>query len=163
MTNPAALPTYSLTSYVPRALCRFDTLYSGGWHIKTYGISARHKRPPETLFKQLGTLVPAILKDMPKDFDVYNIAFAILHEAADGDFILFHWWTGENMLASRVFHAPDRNSPFEDIKATRIIACIWELEIIKFERDLWVETMLNAARQPAPDTYLTRHYGASHV
>ena len=36
----------------------------------------------------------------------------------------------------------------ESIAASRIVACVWELEVIKFERDAWVRTAMAGLGKP---------------
>jgi hypothetical protein len=37
-----------------------------------------------------------------------------------------------------------------------LIACVWELPILAFERDAWVETVLSDAKRPDVPAYLER-------
>ncbi|OWW21020.1 hypothetical protein AYR66_17610 [Noviherbaspirillum denitrificans] len=79
---------------------------------------------------------------MRHDFPVYGAAFLILHEANDGSFFLLNWWTGENMLGSRVFYQAPGAESFSDFAGSRIACCVWELEVMKHERDRWVREVL---------------------
>ena len=36
----------------------------------------------------------------------------------------------------------------ESLEPTRIVACVWELEVIKFERDAWVRTAMAGLGRP---------------
>ncbi|NIF18156.1 hypothetical protein F3J43_14220 [Pantoea sp. Cy-639] len=52
------------------------------------------------------------------------------------------------MLQHRVYKCVVDNRKLTNVASlaeTGIIACVWELEIMKFERDAWVRTMLNAS------------------
>lgn len=162
-TTTTAHTTPVFTPYRKRSLSYFETLFVKDWHIKTYGISAHTPRPPQSMLKSLLKLAPEIIQSIGNEFETYQLAFAILHEANDGDFILFFWWTGENMLASRVFYASERGAEYKDIQDTHIAACIWELEIIKYERDLWTSLVLGNKSNGDFSAYLANHMKVPHV
>ncbi len=84
------------------------------------------------------------LLDLGAESD-HEIGFAILHWAADGDYLLINTWYDANMLRSSTFRVDDcdRDPPkLTSLAPLRVIACVWELEIHKFERDAWVREVL---------------------
>jgi hypothetical protein len=85
------------------------------------------------------------------DPDEHALGFAILHQAKDGEYLLLSRWYGGNMLKHAAFmikRSPDGQASLEPLAATGIICCVWELELMKRERDFWLQTMM----QPAPDS-----------
>ncbi|MDB5798518.1 MAG: hypothetical protein JWP36_2420 [Paucimonas sp.] len=83
----------------------------------------------------------------------HGLGFAILHQARDGIYLLLSRWYGGNMLKHAAFrlHKGDANTPaaLESLAPSGIICCVWELEIMKKERDFWVQSMMQRRPQPA--------------
>lgn len=163
--------------YRPRPIRWLGHARITGWEVKVYGISVVEETPPPELVDAAKAIARRVLsrlelgpsgKDEGGDTSQesgslglqvgYGVAVLIVHEARDGNFVLVGWWTGENMLCQRVFHAkPESPLDFTDIDNTGIVGCIWELAVLSFERDAWVDCVLAA---PAPDVeaYLARTF-----
>jgi hypothetical protein len=103
--------------------------------LKHYGI-ARHDRVPRPALvgatrRVAGEVVPA---------GAYG--FTIAHDAATAALGVVYWWAAENEIHHRVFAAP-RDAPAELEPADGTgMACVWELEVIDFERRAWLEDVL---------------------
>lgn len=99
-----------------------------------------------------GDFIDFILGSIPKKLDSMEnmVGFCILHYARDGYYFLSSRWYGENMLkheASRLQNASG-SWMLASLAEERIVACIWELEIIGFERDAWVKTVMAEGGRP---------------
>ena len=139
-----------------------------GWRVKTYGISAAAERPPEALTEAAKRLArdrlphppawsPPVGDDAEIRKDRYGVAIMIVHEAREGCFVLVSWWVGENMLEHHAWFASDGPPfAFESLADTGIAACVWELAVLAFERDAWVETVLARPDEPDLEAYLDR-------
>src|SRR3954464_6267799 len=79
--------------------------------------------------------------------------FTIAHDAAVAALAIAYWWANENELHARHFWAPLEDPgalvPLPDAG----LACVWELEIIDFERRAWLHDVLEDGD---PDAYLDR-------
>ncbi|MEL7314055.1 MAG: isochorismatase [Cyanobacteria bacterium J06559_3] len=139
-----------------------------GWRVKVYGISARREFPDTAIVKAAEELaqqqlpLPAIWSAAPDtgppvSEDRYGVAILIVHEGREGNFVLVSWWVGENMIQHHVYFAPT-NPPFTFtyLSPTGLIACVWELAILAFERQAWIDTVLANPSGPDLDAYLTR-------
>ncbi|SDI82664.1 hypothetical protein SAMN04487954_101407 [Billgrantia gudaonensis] len=81
--------------------------------------------------------------------DRYGVVVMIVHEAREGCYVLLDWWTGENMLQHHVYFSRDPNDPeFSDVTQTGIVACVWELKVLSFEREAWIDCVL-AREEPS--------------
>jgi hypothetical protein len=91
-------------------------------------------------------------------FDTYNVAFVILHRAREGYFLLVARWVDENMLMQDVYLS-NFTTPleFNSLHDTRIVACVWELEIIYAERNFWVENVMKSDSSDSLLDYLSCH------
>ncbi|GGA90293.1 hypothetical protein GCM10011491_17740 [Brucella endophytica] len=79
--------------------------------------------------------------------------FAILHRGEEGLWLLLHWWL-EGGIATQIVWRSDLDGEPEFVPAEPLLmACVWELGIIDFERRAWMETVMSG--KPVAD-YLTR-------
>ena len=79
----------------------------------------------------------------------------IIHEGNDANFVLLDHWAGENMLHHQVFaSALERPLELTDFAHTKLAMCVWELHVLAFERQAWIDTVLRQPEQPDFDGYL---------
>jgi hypothetical protein len=68
--------------------------------------------------------------------------FTIAHDAQFAGLALVYWWANENEIHCRAFASPiDDPGALEPHEGTGL-ACVWELEVIDFERRAWLEEVL---------------------
>ncbi len=135
-------------------LSRFLTV--NDWKIKVYTITNRSQ------FESIATLQSAIAmlpewleKAQTLGFDTYAAAFLIVHEGIDGVWSLVNWWMGGEILQSITFYTNFATpSRFETVLKEGFMACVWEMEVILFERAMWIEHVLKQAAQPDFEKYL---------
>ena len=76
-------------------------------------------------------------------FANYEIAFGMIHEGKDGTYVILGYWIEENMLDNVVFMIkPDSEKGYERLQPDTIVTCVWELEVMYFEKKMWIEHML---------------------
>jgi hypothetical protein len=79
--------------------------------------------------------------------------FTIAHRGVSAALSLVYWWANENELHAQFFvaplHAPDQLVPYESTGIT----CVWEMEVMDFERRAWLEDVL---MDGDVDAYLSR-------
>jgi hypothetical protein len=100
----------------------------------------------------------SVLREPPQPED-HGVGFLILHYGMDGDYLLVSQWYDANMLKHWVRGAETGaggSVTFAPLVQRDLIACVWELEVIKFERDAWVRTVLARGRldQAGLDAYV---------
>jgi len=138
------------TQYQTRPI-RFIELHEHqDWIIKIYSICIKNERVSSThieLAKQQLNEWLKLSKNYP--LTTYQLATLIIHEGKEGCFAILNWWIDDNMLQNHVFVAthsdPDHFKLFSD---KGIITCVWELAVIWFERNAWVEHVLKHLDQP---------------
>lgn len=105
---------------------------------------------PETLESCINAL-PIWVKDMEEsNLPTHRHAFLIVHEAREGVLILMNWWTGGEMLETKIYFS-DYASPTKlqpSIFNDKALVCIWELEIFLHERKAWIHHVLSQAENP---------------
>ena len=114
--------------------------------LKHYGIGLHGKAPRPAL----AGAVRAVAADA---IPAGAYGFTIAHDAASNGLGLVYWFQDENEIHHRIYAAPlDDPAALERVDGTGM-ACVWELEVIDFERRAWLEDVLKAGDT---DRYLTR-------
>ncbi|WP_416150753.1 isochorismatase [Salipaludibacillus sp. HK11] len=128
--------------YVPRPI-RFIELWEiEGWKIKVYGISTKKEYPDKNNIVLGKKIAVEQLNNIEIQTEIYQLGFIIIHETQEGVFILIDYWTGENMLCNHAFYKDYNSTTISYLTPTGLTACVWELRIINFERNAWVEHIL---------------------
>ena len=70
--------------------------------------------------------------------------FTIAHEGKGAAMALVYWWAEENELHRRAYAAPLPLGEAGELQALTDtgMACVWELEVIDFERRAWLDDVL---------------------
>lgn len=121
--------------------------------VKHYGIGTHDRLPRPALSEATRDAAHEVI---PAD----AVGFTIAHDATSAGLGLVYWWANENEIHSRSFASPfDEPGRLEPIDGTGM-ACVWELEVIDFERKAWLEYVLTSAdverylEQSLPDVEL---------
>lgn len=146
--------------YKARKIDFIQNVTTGSNHVKVYTITNKETySSPETLESCIKAL-PTWVKDMDdSNLPTHRHAFLIVHEAREGVLILMNWWTGGEMLETKIYFA-NYNSPTvlePSIFDTKALVCIWELEIFLHERKAWIQHILEKAENPNFMGYMKDH------
>ena len=123
---------YEFDIYQDRAISFKDVVKIDDYDVKVYTISNRPKFSSSEIYNNAIGELPFWLEHIKaSSLPTYKVAFLIVHEAREGVLILLNWWTGENMLETKIyfadFNTPKKISP--SLYGTKQLVCIWELEI----------------------------------
>ncbi len=130
--------------HIPR-LIRYQGNFScGDFTVKLYTISKKDDFDFKASLDAVKSHLPAWLSlenGFNNEHD--NQAFLILHQGTEGIFNIINKWVGGNMLDSHIFFS-EHSSPtsFKEISGKGLNLCIWELEVVRFERDALIEHVL---------------------
>ncbi|TPW28389.1 hypothetical protein [Pararhizobium mangrovi] len=93
--------------------------------------------------------------------DHYGAGFAILHRGEEALWLLSSWWRSGGIATEDLWRADlsSRSSRFHAVEE-KVMACVWELGVIDFERRAWIETAM--AGRPIPE-YLAARLPRSDV
>jgi hypothetical protein len=143
-----------ITVYRPRTVKFIRREQLDGWRLKVYGIGT-HAADARPAF--VDATLEAARGALP---DGGGTGFVIAHDAAGAGLGLVYWWANENEIHGRFFHSPlDDPSRVTPIAGTGL-ACVWEMEVLDFERRAWLEHVLKNddldayLEQRAPDVEL---------
>lgn len=130
-----------------------------GWRLKVYGISALADEPPTQLVAAIKFVAASTLPLPATTSDRYGVGFLYAHEGRNGGgYASVNWWLNENELHHFQYEAPREG--LDDLKPIDVTggptACAWDLAVIAFEREAWIETVLANENGPDLDAYLAR-------
>ena len=105
---------------------------------KHYGIATRGPSPDPALAAAVRALAEP---GVP--------GFTIAHDARSAGLGLVYWWANENEIHGRFFGSPlDEPSNLTEFQDTGL-ACVWEMEVLDFERRAWLEHVLKRGDREA--------------
>ncbi|GGY65266.1 hypothetical protein [Streptomyces omiyaensis] len=132
-------------TYTPRLVKALPPVRANGRTLKAYAMFADPERsgePPKPDW--LERHAAAVLHEPLAGGD-HPAGFLILHRGAEGTYLLVSQWYDADMLKHWVRGAvvdAEGETSFAPLPQRDLIACVWELEVVKFERDAWVNTVL---------------------
>ena len=83
----------------------------------------------------------------------FGVGFAILHQGKTGDYVVLSWWDRENELPTRVFLRDGRQWRPADTSES---FCVWDIEVICFERGAYLNSVL-CKKGASMQDYLAAH------
>lgn len=154
--STSTIPSVSITrAYTPRVVENLGINCSTSGCYKVYGIHLQDQTLNPILVTD-GVLALPTLWQSVSDQDT---GFIIIHQAADGCYLLGYRWSGENMLEQRVLGKSNAADPvWKELDNPYISACVWELEIIYFERSSWISTVMNQVGVVNTQLYLETQF-----
>jgi hypothetical protein len=145
---PAASDTSGTTrealQYFPRWVEAGKLIALNGYRLKSYAMFLSQQAPKEVLSdSDLENLLKKCLAPSTDPLD-HGIGFVLVHYARDGNYLLASRWYGGNMLKHELFVLSHTAQGWhaEPLVSTNIVACVWELQVITFERQAWVSTAM---------------------
>lgn len=133
--------------YEPRSIRFIRREDFGNWRLKVYGIGTH---APDARPEFVEATLEAARTVLPADG---GAGFVIAHDAKAAGLALVYWWDNENEIHGRFFASPlDDPTALVPNDGTGL-ACVWEMEVLDFERRAWLEDVL---KNDDLDAYLSR-------
>jgi hypothetical protein len=129
----------------------------GDWRVKIYGIATHGETVRPGLLAETLRRAPDIFPRPAAGGSRHGIGFVIAHDAQTASIALYYWWESYNELHSRVYVGPKDDPTAMTQLPTQVAGCVWELEIIDFERRAWLADVLANPAGPDVERYLARH------
>ena len=140
---------------------RFHGIRShAGWKLKEYSITygAEIGLPdfePGMEMALASLPEPAVTPERP------GAGFVIAHRGRSALYVVLAWWDRENELPVRVFIGDlDDGEGWRPARGGESF-CVWDLQVIGFERDAYVATVLAGSEGGGVDAYLARRIEVS--
>lgn len=144
-----------IESYKLRSIRYIDLFDENGWRMKVYGISYEEEFPKPHAIEIGKKIARELLPQAAVSETHYGVGFIVIHEARDANFFLIDWWSHENAINHHIF-----TSPFEFPEKVEKITegpniCVWELRVIGYERQAWLDNVLANPMGPDVERYLS--------
>lgn len=144
--------------YKTRPVRFLDLVEHAGWRIKVYGIRFSEDGTEETPDPSIANLAQkAMLEQLPQPAVTgsrYGVGFLIIHQGQHRNWLLLDWWYEQEILKQHLFSSP-LDLPGKVTRAENdLFACTWELAVHTFERQAWIDTVLNNPNGPDLEAYL---------
>ena len=122
------------------------------WQLKTYTILAPHEEPNTDTMESALTFLDE-QSTWPTDLEP-GYGFIVIHVGTEAVWLLLDLWAND-ILRHFLFFAPTESpASFEPGPSNGTMACAWELEVFKHERDSWVRHVLSKPSKPDLQLYL---------
>jgi len=145
-------------TFAERFLTTPSPIEVSGRHVKRYHLNVVDADIDSAIQAAAYAELPALL---PEPDGTPPAAFSVLHQGADGAFLIAYSWMWDNVLEchSRAAGVPLLGCPDEDPthfveSPQRWIGCVWELAPLEHERSAWVRHLLEPS-SPDLAAYLT--------
>ncbi len=125
------------------------------WQLKVYGLAASQAASFDAITAAVCQLLPPHLPQPACNDHRYGMGFMVIHQGTMANWLLLNWWEHQDILHNMVFASPlDQPEQITTVADPTIMACAYELEVHIFERQAWIDTVLNAGDNPDFDRYL---------
>jgi hypothetical protein len=142
--------------YKKRPIRFLELWEEGEWKLKVYGITYREPAPRQALIEAGKAVVRHHLAQVPSSIQVYKVGFLGVHDARGANLVYLDYWADENELRHHAYLSPtDQPAFFQYSTPTGLIASTWDIYLINFERQAWVECVLTNPDGPDIEKYLT--------
>lgn len=157
VTEAAKHKSLRLTPFRPRPVGFLELWEEGAWRIKVYGICDSRRHPRPELVAAAKRIAGQHLPASPADAGAYGVGFLGIHDGRKSNFVFVDWWAHENELHHHLYVSPaDKPAQLEDVTASGLSACVYDLQLIWFERNAWVEKVLANPTGPDLEAYLKK-------
>lgn len=128
-----------------------------GWRLKRYTILHPTRTPLDGLTEAALDTAAAFLPQPPVTADRYGVGWVAVHRGSSYDFVTVAYWCYQTELRSQTYMRPSSGSfLLEPLSGSELSSDVWDLRLMAFERDAWVEAALRPASADL-DAYLARH------
>ena len=143
--------------YGPRPVRFLEEWEHAGWRLKVYGISYGRELPRAELVETAKRIASERLPQPAAGCGRYGVGFVGVHDGRGANFVFIDWWADENELHHHVYSGPSAQlSDLNYTTPTGLSVCVWDLKVQSFERDAWVEEVLQNPRGPDVEGYMRR-------
>lgn len=127
--------------YHPRNIVAAGILELAGWRLKRYEITFDGAPLDSAPYAEGVAQAARLLPQPPSAANRAGLGFVIFHSGATHHYLVLCWWDTQNELFTRVVVRPRERDEW-DISGRHYSCCVWDLDVMWFERNAWIESML---------------------
>jgi hypothetical protein len=151
--------TIELREPYDRRPLRFLELWTTGeWRLKVIGIAYGRETPDPELVEAAKRVASQYLRENRTRHATYGVGFLGVHDGRGENQVFLDRWINENELM-HVYWVSPKDDPARlvvpDLSDHNSV-CVWDLAVQCFERQAWVDCVLNNPSGPDLDLYLAR-------
>ncbi len=125
--------------FEPRTITPLPRMEASGFRLKVYAVACQDRAFDRLRFEPA---IPQLSQRLPlpsSEAGCPGVGFLILHQGLTADYAVLAWWDQQNELPIHVL--VNDSTGWRAANAHESI-CVFDLEILWFERNLWVTTAL---------------------
>jgi hypothetical protein len=143
--------------YRPRTVRWLELWREAGWQIKVYSLTHASKTPDPALLEASKEAARRLLPQPAATHTHYGVGFIGIHQGHSYDFVTVAWWAYETELYHHTLMRPSSQSyGLMPATAAELSSDVWDIKLLAFERDAWVEEVLYRPDEGALSRYLAR-------
>jgi hypothetical protein len=150
--SPLPIPHGLVTPYVPRPTRLISIYECYGWKLKVYEIRFDSHSIPSDQVNAILTFVENNVPWPSVSTLGNNAGFVIIHRGQDAMWLMVHIWQSDILIQFAYQATLSTPVDFIPLRVHGLCACVWELEVVKHERDAWVRCAMGSD-DLAMDTY----------
>lgn len=151
------IPPKLQESYDTRPIRFLELWRESGWTLKVYGIAYRRGQPRAELVEAAKTVTRERVLPPADECNHYGVGFLGAHDGRGANLVFVDYWADENELHHHVYVSPSEHpGSLECVTPTGLVACVWDLRVLCFERQAWIEAVLANPHGPDVEQYLAR-------
>lgn len=127
-----------------------------GWRLKAYEILYGNVPLHAAVYEDGLVAAARELPQPPVSRGRAGVGFVIFHQGRGVRYLALNWWDRENELFNRVMVRGMQEDDLWVWAREGEVACVWDLQVLGFERDAWVDAVLRNPEAPDVEGYLTR-------
>ena len=131
------------------------------WRLKVIGITYGRETPGAELIDAAKRTARDYLRDNTTRHAHYHVGFLGVHDGRGENQVFLDRWINENELM-HAYWVSSKPDPTRLVvpDADHNSVCVWDLAVQCFERQAWVECVLDNPRGPDVEAYLARRIRA---
>lgn len=137
--------------YLPRRIDPLATWNHQGWQLKRYGIEFAGTSSPTDIFERAYSRVASWLPPRATTADRPGVGWMLEHRGKTMDYLVVGWWDNENELRMKIWVT--KNGQWREALTESF--CVWDMQVMAFERNAFVETLLQ--KEPDIAAYMNQH------
>lgn len=147
--------------YRPRPIRCTGIWAVDGWQLKRYGIAYDREQPRPELAAAAQRVARSRLPQPATGAGRYGVGVVGAHDGRDGCVAFVDWWANEDELHHHLYVAPvDHPGELVPAGPADFTACVWDLAVLAFERETWLDAVLKNRHGPDLERYLQAQLSA---
>ena len=139
--------------YQARTIRYLERFEADDWQLKLYSILYGDKTADANLLNAAKETALSFLPRPAVTPNHYGLGFISVHQGKSYDFVSVAYWTYETELRHQSYMRPSSTSSSLEAVKHELSTDVWDLRLLAFERDAWLETILKS-ETPNPQAYL---------